>query len=932
MKREKKDKIPQPQKKAPEIKNQGKMPDIKKEAVKKTSVKKEAPSSKSTGKPALSFFGKYTIFILAGLIIIIGVFVFRHYFNGDLLFFFKGIGSDSINQDYPAIMHKFFLQTDSGLSKYSFYRAMGNAYVTTPQIEPYGLVRTWIDKLFVGINGHDYYVSSRFFHIFFYNILATGIFLFLYLRTINIKAYSALIGALFMSFSGFMMVGAGWGFAGQIFSAVFLLFAFEQLFMKKRWYFFPFAVIYLSGNLFNLYIYSLFLFVYFIFRYLHENGKLNIGFIKTGGQMVLLGAVGILMSAERSVSGFLKMYFSPRIAGNAKFETQLTPDVIFDENSNFLPTVILRFFSSDLLGSGARFKGWGNYFEAPAFYIGILSLIVFTQVFIHLNKKNKILFGSFFLFWILSVFVPPLRQLILANTGDYFRYGFSFFIPFVILFFSIHALNRLEDTFKINIPVLIVTSLVLIGALFFPYQSVKPGTIDTDIRKMIVILIVIYGILLFLMSRGKNLNAIRTIVLLTVVFELSYFSYKSYEKRDAVVTRIFKQDRAGYNDGTMEALDYIKKTDSVKFYRIEKDYQSGKAVHGSLNDAMAQGYFGTTSYFSFNQLNYVRFLEETELIPKGDELATRWISGFRSYPLLQSFASVRYFLSEKPEPDFLRFGYKKLKQEGPIAILKNEYALPLGYTYDSYMDFKDYKSLLYYKITGQALNSIWLESYTRNNSRTESDQLILELQTFLDKEYDTKESFFKDLETKVNAEILEKNRNSVLKFSTVTFENQIALLNGFVYEPENGLDITDFKKIDPNDSSIIAPVDRFSFEKYKADTDKLKQDTLQITDFRQHTIKGKIALKQTKLLFLSIPYDVAWKVKVNGKEEKLHRVNIGFTGIVLPAGDHQIELYYVPRFSKETRAISVTTIILFWSWLAFTIIRKRRKQKRNSDV
>jgi hypothetical protein len=772
MKREKKGKIQHTEKNREVLKDQVKNKDVKIKDVKKVKVNKGVTSitKKANEKNTQTgLFGKYTFLILIVLIFSIAYIALNRYFNGDLLFFFTGIGSDSINQDYPAIMHRYFLQNEPGLSKYSFYIGMGDAYVTNMPIEPYSLIRTLIDQLCVQIMGNDYYVNSRFISIFIYNIFAAGIVFFFYLRTLNIKPYSSLIGALFLTFSGFMMTGAGWGFAGQIFSAVFLLFAFEQLFMKKRWYFFPFAAIYISGNLFNLYIYTLFLLIYFIFRYLYENGKLNKAFFLTAGRMIILGAIGMLMSAERIVAAFMKMYYSPRMAGNASVADQLSNGTAFGDLSNFYPTVILRFFSSDILGNGKSFTGWFNYFEAPAFYIGILTLLIFPQVFIHLEKKKKILFGSFFLFWILSVFVPSLRHLILAYTGDYFRYGFSFFIPFVFLLYSVFALNKLNESFKINIPLLIFTFGILIIALFYPYKSIPENSIDVGIRKVILMLLIIYTGLLVLMSKERYSKSSQILLLIAVVFELSFSSYKSYEKRDALSNRQFKKERAGYNDGTPEAISFIKAFDKTKFYRIEKDYQSGGAEHGSLNDAMAQGYYGSSSYSSFNQLNYVRFLEETELIPKGDETSTRWISGFRNYPLLQTFSNIKYFLSKQEKPAFLNFGYELLKKEGNISILKNKFALPFGYTYDSYIEFDDYKKLQFYIISPQALDNIYLESYARSGNKTESEQIIEELRPLIETKYAEREPFINEIKRLLGQDLFEKNGYTVPSHSKINW-------------------------------------------------------------------------------------------------------------------------------------------------------------------
>jgi uncharacterized membrane protein YfhO len=158
----------------------------------------------------------------------------------------------------------------------------------------------------------------------------------------------------------------------------------------------------------------------------------------------------------------------------------------------------------------------------------------------------------------------------------------------------------------------------------------------------------------------------------------------------------------------------------------------------------------------------------------------------------------------------------------------------------------------------------------------------------------------------------------------------LALLNGFVFEKESGLDVSGLKKIEPGDTSVIVPAEKFSFEKYKAFTDRLKKDTLIITDFKQYNIKGNISLEKKKLVFLTIPYDESWKLKVDGKPENLYRVNIGYTGVVLPQGNHQIELNFVPRYSKITKLITIVSIILFWTGLMYWVIRKRIKAKHKS--
>ncbi|MCD4792895.1 MAG: YfhO family protein [Bacteroidales bacterium] len=897
-------------------------------------VKKQLKKDKPQRKKQIlqkTFFEKYpapySIWILIGLVFIIGFIALGKYITGEYLFFFKDIGSDSLNQTYPALANKIELMKE-GSGKWSFYKGMGEVSYSTFDTHPLSWFRTIIDYIGIRIWSEDYYIAGMFLKNFIFHFLLSGIVAYYYFRTISIKHMTSIIGALIIAFSGFMVVGSSWGFSGQIFNAVFLLFSFEQLFVKKRWYFFPFAIMFICVNPFNLYLYSLFLFIYVIFRFTSSDAGKFSGFLKLTGKMIVLGIAGLLMNISKILPVFLKLFFSPRVAGNVSYSQALSQGQEIVEHNNLTATTLLRFFSNDILGTGSNFQAWQNYFEAPLFYIGLLTLLIFPQVFIHLNKRKKIIFGSFFGFWVLTLIFPYLRHAFLAFTGDYFRFGFDFFIPFTLLFFAVYALNELDKSFKINYVLLGGTLAALLIVLFFPYNSISPEAVDNSLRMKIVFILLLYSGLLILMSKPKYKSFAQIGILVLLVVELSYFSYKSYSGRLPVTRNEFNKDKGGYNDGTIDAVEYIKNADKKSFYRTEKDYQSGSAEHSSLNDALAQSYFGTTRYSSFNQINYVRFLEETGLIQKGDETATRWITGFRGYPLLQTFGNVKYHLSKSENPEFLNFGFDSFARINGIKILKNRYYLPFGYTYDKYIAFDDFKKLMYYQITGQSLTNIFTDLSRFVDTQT-INQLISELQNLLNKQYSDIDTFTEAITTQIGEDESEKYLMTITKYSILNFKNQVALLNAFVYEEEDLSEnkIQDLNRIELSDTNILIPATKFNFEIYKRITGDLKNDTLQITEFKQSEIKGKINMSGTKMLFFTIPYDKGWKVKVNGKEENLLRVNIGFTGIVLPKGVHEIELYYVPQYSKVTNTVSIISIILFWLYLGCYVYRKRKKKK-----
>ena len=830
-------------------------PNLKSKLSKKTI--KDEKSKIQIDSSADSFLQKKALWVLLILLCLIGFIAFYKYLSVDFLFFFKDIGSDTINQNYPSDIHTYNLLREGFTSKWSFYPGMGRSYVINFPVEPLSWIQLIENRIGMKVVGQEYMIYTRFIHLFIYHFLLTGILFYSYLKTLSISNFVSVIGSISIAFSGYMVLGSSWGFSSQIFKAVFLLFAFEQLYLKKRWYFFPFAVLLLSNNPFVLYIYSIFLLLYSIFRYWQDNKEIK-GYLRLAGNMIILGLAGVLMNLVNAFNAFITLYNSPRVAGDASYSQVLSSGEEIYTYTKHWPTLFLRFFSNDILGTGSKFRGWNNYLEAPVFYIGLLPLLLLPQVFITMNKRKRTAFGLFFAFWIITLFLPFLRRAILAFTGDYYRYGFDFFIPFTLLFYAVFALNNLNEGIKINHNLLGVTIILLLILLFFPYSSINTSDINNQVRLILVLFLVGYSGLLILFSIPKYRNYAQIGILLLIFIEFSFTAFKSYEEREPVTKKEFKKNKAGYADGTIEAVNYSKSIDKTPFYRTTKDYNSGSSEHTSLNDAQAQGYYGTASYSSFNQLNYIRFLEETEVIQKGNEAQTRWSPGFKGYPLLQTFGSVKYHLSKSESPLFLKFGFDSIATIDSVKILKNRYYLPFGFTYDKYIDFSDFSKL-------------------------------------------------------------------------TPFNKQIALLNGFVYEND---EYTHFKpnelaKLNEKDSSIFVDDKGFNFALYKQFTDSLKIDTFAISSFRQDNIKGSISMKKGRVLFFSIPYNEGWKIKVNGKNEILSRINIGFTGIYLPKGDYKLELYFIPKYYNLTSTITWISVAFFWLYLGYYVYVQKKKNKES---
>lgn len=762
------------------------------------------------------------VFVLAAVIAV----VFRDFITFDKLYLFKDIGSDSINYTYPQYAHiAQYLRAD-GLPRWSFSQGMGQNIFPGSLTDPFGALLILAGKHAVAY-GMAYAEMLK--------IFLAGVFFFLFLKKIKISNFAATTGAVLYSFCGFTVLGSGWGiFSTEAVYAALLLYAFERFYQDGKWGLFP-AVTALIAVLqpFDLYLFGVFLFIYIVFRFLEAGGKNFKDFASLVFRLSGLGLLGAAAASFFLVNGLLQMLDSPRVAGGVSFFGTLASRPVFGlADKAHYATAVLRFFSSDMLGTGSAFKGWNNYLEAPLFYCGLLPLLLVPQLFGFISKRKKILYGALLAATGLPIVFPYFRYAYWLFAGDYYRF-FSLSVAVVLLLLGVKALDKMDGTSKPRIFTLALTLAALLGALYYPYP---PGTVSSGVRTAAAGFLAGYSLLLALFHVKRFRPAARALILLTVAAEAAYMSGITVNNRP-VVTGAELAEKTGYNDYTVDAVAYLKGLDK-SFYRIDKDFFSGPSQYMSINDAKAQDYYGTPSYHSFNQLNYIRFLREIALVRGNSEARTRWAPGLLGAPPLHSFASVKYAFSRSERPLVLKFGYVPLAAVGDVRMFENKYALPLGFVYAQRIAPADF-----HKLTQSAKIAVLYKA---------------------------------------------------------------CVVDTHVYNEASAYP----------ESHAGAVTGNYTFSQYAFDIARLKRETLSVSEHGQNRVKGKITLAGKGILFFSIPFDRGWRAKVDGKNVRPARVNIGFMGLFLDSGAHEIELEYTPPYLAASAAVSLAALLLY-GWLLF---------------
>lgn len=648
-------------------------------------------SRKQEQKSFDPYWEKWGIGILLLVIITLCGFIFQDFIFQQKLYLFKDNGTDSLVVYLPRWMHLARYLRESGIPMWSFNCGMGQNIFPGQISNPFNLLLL--------LSGEQ--LPRCIIYVELIKFLATGIVSYLYFRTIKLNTFAAIIGSLMLVFCGYMMAGSsGWyKHSSLVFFGIFWLLAFEQLYQKKNLILFPLAVILISSSsLFYIYIFTFFLFLYTLLRFLTDQGwewqKLGKLLLKMAG----LGALGLCMNAIFLVSPLIEMLKSPRVSGASNYFNKLATKPMFGlaDPLEYL-TILLRSFSTDIFGTGEKFfttvsgkttlfeayQGWHNHFEAPLFYCSIPALLLMPQLFAFLKKNQKKYYFGFLAIWVFLLAFPFFRYALYLFSGDYYKGGINFFIPVILVFMAMQALQFIDQEKKLNIPLLAGTAVVLLMLLYLPSLTSYHKIIQSGIRLTATILILAYTGVIFLLSQDKYRNTGKIAFICLLAGELACFTNITINHRNALDDEEYTS-KCGYNDYTVEALADLKANDQ-SFYRIQKDYVSVPTVYINLNDSQMQDFYGITSYNSFNQKYYIAFIAGLGLLDPSDEVQTRWAMGLTQSPVMQSFTGVKYGLARANDNHFKRYGFIYQKNIEDVKIYRNPLALPLGFTCNRYI-------------------------------------------------------------------------------------------------------------------------------------------------------------------------------------------------------------------------------------------------------
>jgi uncharacterized membrane protein YfhO len=501
-----------------------------------------------------------------------------------------------------------------------------------------------------------------------------GGFLFGYFRLLGFRPTIAVIGGLGYAFSSYAMINAQWevmhGTEFMQFGA-YLFFLEWYLRRHSYWAGVCAGVAIGLGHPLGLYMFALFTLPYALVRIFGAAREQRLETLKSLLMFGLWTIVGLAITAPLLLPATYYLLESPRVFGSHSQIHGLLNSLIALNDRATIASEIGGLVGKDLFNVNGRFAGWGNYFEAPSFYVGLLPLLCIPQLMAPTATRRERLLFLIGVTGIALYFVwPALRYAVYGFGHVAFRFS-TLWISVLILALGLTGLRRalLSAWWRPGIALGVAgIFLIVIGALV----SI-PATVNFEYILRVLAFTGVYATFALWMSDRRFPISLGMYCLLAVVVcELLTFAIPPVVERDAVNADGFSQ--AGrYDDDTVQALAFIRQHDTdSEFFRIEKTYDSV-----FLDDSLIQRYSGTQSYY-FHASSITRFVDHLGL-PRTLGSAS-YIGSMVDRRDIIDVVGVRYVLSRDREPSNWR-DMKYVTTVGTIAIFRNETAHPFAAFY-----------------------------------------------------------------------------------------------------------------------------------------------------------------------------------------------------------------------------------------------------------
>ena len=470
---------------------------------------------------------------------------------------------------------------------------------------------------------------------------------------------------------------------------------------------------------------------------------------------------------------------------------------------------------------------------------------------------------------------------------------------------------------------------------------------DSEKTNSIIGSIIVTVLFFVLFAIIKTLN-IKSSVLRNFVTGISVSCVLVFELIANTGIGVQTVDTSGYdsypdrNKEVQTLLSNVRENDTDLFYRTEMTSTY------TLNDSSLYGYYGVSQFSSSANVSVTRFMRRLGLY--ASEAGNRYY--YRtSTPVVNSLLGIKYIISKKGAIKSEEMSLEMQETDNSVYLYKNKYPLSLGFMMnDDILELEDKNAVNPFEYQNSIMK---LATGIENPCFTAQPVSLVEYKnmTVRKKGYGNY-SFSKD-NSNLSASAIYSfdgidggylygyaTNGSCDKVSVKSdgefIESDISIEDyPIVFPMGNGqagstADVEIFAKSDSSSGSYNLMIYALKQNAFEEAYNKLADEQLNITSFSDNKITGDIDVIEDGILYLSMPYEKGWTVRVDGKKIETTKVLSSMLGAKVSAGHHTIELEYIPEGFVTGVIVSGVALILC-GVVAFMDIKRRRKRKFNDS-
>lgn len=779
-----------------------------------------------------------------------------------------------------------------------------------------------------------------------------GLAFLAFMRYAGAGVFESLFGSISYVFAGYFIV-IGLIHADAMFSIFMfplLILGVERIYKGRSPVVFVLSVAYyLIRFLYYAYMAGVAVFVYILIRYFAYHKFEIKTYLKSLGGFIVWGMTGIF------IAGFQLLVDVPALFGASSESATDSISLLFDK--------------SYYIELGRELTGTGN---TTAYHIAGLTLIaimLIASALPEISRKRTDIMMTILGF--IAMLLPAACSFLNGMGYPTLRWMFIF-----VFFASWTAAEQIGSARLHKWSGLALSTLALLVMSAWTIGFYAAGKLDMGRRAVLFISIQLLGGAIFLLiliirhkaaffrRADKALILALCVAVLTGSWGVAFLDSRGSFVRNNAINKALE-------GSTQRAGAMI---DDDGFYRIDQvdSILYSHMVKSPPNESM---WWKTKPLYVYSSRLPEKMLEFNRLLGNNYGYSKRvFMLSNDNRAGLDYLCGVKYFLGDDKKNDrtgsdeYAGYGFEFYKDIDGVNVFKNKHDVSLGYVYDKYITESDFRQLdrlereqallqaavladeenagglerlelsdvetavndVPYEITatdgavvedGKIVTDKDDASFTISIGDVENSQLVVSFDGLL---RGPNEKQSKSFVIHARNEFVNEMADNKINNQAIPFIRDYDLNMGYYDSYTNGrIKITLSNKGTYHYESLrVRAMDASLFDKYES---KLSAGKLNVESCADEEVKGSISCSKPGVLFLSI-YDYHnWNIYIDGKRaDRIDGLNIAFTGVRVPAGEHSIRLEFVNR---NLRAGLVMTVIGVIFLVVALVVRKRHRPK-----